>query len=260
MVFADFHVHSRVSFDATDSMVDLCKRALEIGLREICFTDHHDIYSDDFSMDIPLYVRELAAAREAFPQLAIRSGLEAGDSPETRASMLRDIQRLQPDYVLLSTHAVNGIDPYYADDYYADWTREQGIIAYLEAVLDAIEHVREYDAVAHIGYAARYAPTGETPRPLSLADAPDLLEEILKTLIRMDKALEVNTSKQAPIPGLDIVQRYRELGGEWIVLGSDAHAVSGLAHRFQETAETLRSMGFRWYCTYAERERRPMPL
>ena len=40
MYLADYHLHSRISPDAGDSMTALAEAAVEAGLDELCFTDH----------------------------------------------------------------------------------------------------------------------------------------------------------------------------------------------------------------------------
>ena len=40
MYLADYHVHSRVSPDASASMTELAEAAIRLGFQELCFTDH----------------------------------------------------------------------------------------------------------------------------------------------------------------------------------------------------------------------------
>ena len=40
MYLADYHVHSRVSPDASASMQEMAEAAIRLGFQEICFTDH----------------------------------------------------------------------------------------------------------------------------------------------------------------------------------------------------------------------------
>jgi histidinol-phosphatase (PHP family) len=61
-----------------------------------------------------------------------------------------------------------------------------------------------------------------------------------------------------PLP--DILARYREMGGELITVGSDAHVPERIAGRFEETAGILRSLGFRYYAIYKERKPQMLPL
>ncbi|MGB7366155.1 PHP domain-containing protein, partial [Carnobacterium jeotgali] len=42
MVYADYHVHSDYSDDSWYLMEDVVKDAIQLGLKEICFTDHVD--------------------------------------------------------------------------------------------------------------------------------------------------------------------------------------------------------------------------
>ena len=46
---ADYHVHTYYSHDSSCPMADMIERALELGIDELCFTDHVDygINSDE---------------------------------------------------------------------------------------------------------------------------------------------------------------------------------------------------------------------
>ena len=61
-----------------------------------------------------------------------------------------------------------------------------------------------------------------------------------------------------PLP--DILARYKEMGGELITIGSDAHVPEKIAGRFEETAEILQSLGFRYYAVYSDRKPQMLPL
>ena len=39
---ADFHIHTTYSADSVANMQDYIDRAIELGYKEICFTDHID--------------------------------------------------------------------------------------------------------------------------------------------------------------------------------------------------------------------------
>ena len=76
--------------------------------------------------------------------------------------------------------------------------------------------------------------------------------------------MEINTKTYQPYKGrtpvLDrnILLRFRELGGEFISLGSDSHDPERTGENFPYYAEFVRSLGFR-YLTHFE-SRRPVPL
>ena len=83
-----------------------------------------------------------------------------------------------------------------------------------------------FDALAHLDLCKRYGVLyfGEfDPTPFW-----ERINRVLKTIIGNSMSLEINTSglRQNPracYPGEEILQRYCELGGKKITVGSDAH-------------------------------------
>ena len=57
-------------------------------------------------------------------------------------------------------------------------------------------------------------------------------------------------------PHPDVLKRYRELGGEIVTVGADAHRPEHVAYDFEEAGEILKSCGFHYYAEF--RERRPV--
>ena len=49
-MFYDYHMHSSFSTDGKSTMEQMVKKSIELGLEEICFTDHVDY--DDSSKQI----------------------------------------------------------------------------------------------------------------------------------------------------------------------------------------------------------------
>ena len=48
MILADYHLHTSFSSDSESPMEDMIKNAISLGLKTICFTEHHDIdYPDN---------------------------------------------------------------------------------------------------------------------------------------------------------------------------------------------------------------------
>ena len=92
-----------------------------------------------------------------------------------------------------------------------------------------------------------------------------LIDPILRELIERGIALEVNTAPLMkgiryfnPLP--EVLKRYREMGGELITIGSDAHVPEKIAGRFDQAARILRSLGFAYYAVYKERKPLMLPL
>ena len=85
-----------------------------------------------------------------------------------------------------------------------------------------------------------------------------MLDEILKKLIWLGKGLELNTAGFKyglghPHPTEDILRRYRELGGEIITTGSDAHETGHLGYAFEKAAAILKDCGFQYYTVFRDR-------
>ena len=93
----------------------------------------------------------------------------------------------------------------------------------------------------------------------------EILDEILKTLVDKQIALECNTAGFKyglghPNPTEEILRRYRELGGELLTLGSDAHQPKHLAYDFARAGELLKTCGFQYYTVYKKRQPVFLPL
>ena len=89
----------------------------------------------------------------------------------------------------------------------------------------------------------------------------DVIDEILRILIQKGKGIELNTGGFKyglghPNPEEAVLKRYRELGGEIVTIGSDAHRPEHVAYTFGKVPEILKAAGFRYYTVF--RERKPM--
>lgn len=72
----------------------------------------------------------------------------------------------------------------------------------------------------------------------------DVLDMILSTMIDKNILLEVNTSSlndscDEPMPSYSVINRYVQLGGNKIVIGSDAHSSDRLSGHFRDVVPRL---------------------
>ena len=79
----------------------------------------------------------------------------------------------------------------------------------------------------------------------------DILDKILHYLTENGKGIEVNTGAvphglRELNPCIDIIRRFRELGGEVITVGSDAHSPGRIAEGFGRAEEILKSCGYKY--------------
>ena len=86
---------------------------------------------------------------------------------------------------------------------------------YFESILENIAVFDEMDVYGHIDYVVRYGPNQN--RQYSYGRYKEILDEILRTLIRKNVGIELNTGGYhyglgEPNPCVNIIRRYRELG------------------------------------------------
>jgi len=251
----DYHTHSSFSADSTTPMEKICETAMELGLKEICFTEHVDLdYPSeelDFRVDFAQYNMKISEVREKFPHLGIKKGIEAGFQSHTIQSTYNLLKEQDLDFIISSVHLVNGQDPYFPE-YFQGQSKKEAYGRYLDKVLESVTRFEYYSVLGHLGYVTKGAPYED--KVLYYRDFPDEIDAILKTVLSTGHGIEVNTSGlrycPSPLPGLDILKRYRELGGEIITLGSDGHYIEYLAYKFPEATALLKEAGFRYITVF----------
>lgn len=249
----DYHLHSTYSIDSLMSMEDACLRAIQAGLAEIAFTDHIDIDWPDTTIppfDIRMldkYFEDIEKMRDRFRgQLVIKRGIEIGLQPHILDECADIVESYPFDFVIGSIHLIDSLDPY-VGEFYKGKTKKQCYEEYYQEVLKLIKSFDQFNVLGHLDYIKRYSPfpVEENDHLVGI----HIIDEILKTLIHKGKGLEVNTSgyrhaSESPMPHPDIIKRYRELGGEIITLGSDAHAPEQVAFKFETALQEIKRSGF----------------
>ncbi len=268
-LFRDCHMHSSFSSDSSTPMEEMILRAARLGLPGICFTEHLDPdYPKipeglDFSLDIPAYREELYRLRQKYQdQIWIGYGIELGLQPHLADRFVSLVKEESFDFVIGSSHLVDGSDPYY-QDYFEGKTEKQAYGRYFESELENVQTFHDFDVYGHLDYILRYGPAKN--RNFRYEDYADILEELLKALIRCGIGLELNTKGYhydlgGPNPSRAILTRYRELGGEIITIGADAHAPEWIACSFDQAKEDLLSCGFRYFTVFENRKPRFCPI
>lgn len=256
MITADFHVHSSFSSDSTESTEAQISAALSAGLKMICITEHMDMdYPDgEFMLDTPSYKAELLRLKELYAdKLEVLYGVELG-LMDYLAPRLYEYAAEDFDFIIGSSHLVDNIDPYYPG-YFDKLGDREGILRYFESILANISAFDDFDVYGHLDYVVRYSGA-KTYAP---SEYFDLLDEILKKLIAMGKGIELNTAGLKyglgwAHPHPKVLRRYRELGGEIITVGSDAHCAEHVAYDFKKAAEILTAAGFEYYTVFRSRK------
>jgi histidinol-phosphatase (PHP family) len=149
---------------------------------------------------------------------------------------------------------VDGVDVGYPA-FFEGKTKREAYELYLRQIRDMAVQFQDYSIVGHIGYIARYAPYEENG--LNLKEHGDILDSIFKKIIETGHGLELNTAGMKKLgtttPSVDLLKRYRQLGGEIVTLASDAHVPERVGEGLDGAArECLKKAGFRYAAHYRD--------
>ena len=252
----DFHMHTRVSFDGHDTGLAMAVAAKNAGLQEICFTDHLD-YDPLEQMGVMAFDTDVYRAEYdglSVEGLTIRRGMEFGMTADNREQLLKDLERYPFDFVLGSIHFVDDLDVYF-EPFWADKSVFQAERRYLEATLECVKIHDDFDVLAHLTYIAK-THAHPAPRVVPYGEHRELVDEILKELVRKGKGWEMTSSGVDRcggfLPTADYFLRFRELGGEIVTIGSDADRCDRVGQYSKDACQILREI-FGYVCTFEGR-------
>ncbi|MCR5419654.1 MAG: histidinol-phosphatase HisJ family protein [Lachnospiraceae bacterium] len=267
-MLADYHLHSSHSEDSQAPLEEQIEAGILAGLKYMCFTEHMDKDWPDaqtgekttdhrpFEVDTKAYYEHFLKCREKYKgRMELLFGIEYGFQPHLREHNEAYIKKYPFDFVIGSLHLLDGVDVYYPD-IYEEIGEKEAYRRYFERVLESICLFDGYDVYGHIDYIVRYGP--KKNEEFFYGDHAEVLEEILAQLIKRGKGIEINTAGfrklgNAPNPGIDILKRYHDLGGEIITVGSDAHEPRYVAAEFERARKLLLELGYTHYCIFKER-------
>ncbi|MBR5049143.1 MAG: histidinol-phosphatase HisJ family protein [Erysipelotrichaceae bacterium] len=284
-MFADYHLHTEFSDDSREPMENQISKAIDLGVEEICFTDHVDygIKKDWSEGDIvfrsgdgmnyaasdadalanvnyPEYFGKLLRMKETYKgKITIRQGLEFGIQSCTidRYEDLWNRYGDQLDFTLLSMHQVDNRE-LWNQQYQQGKSQKEYNEGYYREILKVMNSFDHYSVLAHLDLIVRYDRQGIYP----FEAVEDLIAEILKKAVAEGKGIELNTSSwhydlKDTQPSRRILKLYRDLGGRIITVGSDAHRTEYVADHIRDGYDILKNeLGFRQICTYEHMEPR----
>lgn len=269
----DSHLHTKYSFDSELEPERHAADAAELGIRAITITDHVDLVTSDMT-NIPDYLDTedeswsdasviasadaARALRGKYYGLEVFAGLELGQAICDVPTAEHVLSLTGFDFVLGSMHLMkDGTDYYYIDftqpendpyDIYAEYLDDIG----------ALVRWGKFDSLAHLTYPLRLI-VGKYRIDFNERKFDGMYDRILKDLAGSGKALEINTSGARRengfmLPDGYLVSRFRELGGRYITLGSDAHRLGHIGAGLREGADMAKAAGFDSVAVYREHE------
>ena len=255
----DAHLHTDLSPDSDVPIDAFARQAVERGIAELAITDHVDFRPGAPAYSFSTFERRERQVRDAAERwaergLAIRFGTELTYERAHEADIREHLRRHAYDFVIGSVH-IGAHSPFTAARV-AGWVAGRSLAEVVEPYYVEVEAAARsglFDALGHIDFVKRYLAPHVTAA--TLAAAPELLEPILRALVDSGTALEINTSglRQASgetYPSTATVARFRELGGERVTIGSDAHRAEHFAFALDDgygaaTAAGFETMAFR---------------
>lgn len=260
-------MHSSFSGDSKTPMRDMINKAISENLDTICFTEHYDplfpCYKPEevgeFDLDTINYLKQAESLRNdeiLNSKLNVNFGIELGMYPGIYDLGKQIISEGNYDFVICSSHTALKIDPYYPE-YWQGKTVIQGARDYFAEILTNVQNFDDFDIYGHLDYCMRYVKT--TSEDLKLSNYRDIFEEIFKILIEKGKGIEINSNGlRSPLhefnPNPAILKLYKDMGGEIITFGSDAHSPEFIAYENKKAEELLSSLGFKYHVNFKNRK------
>jgi len=257
---ADYHMHTPLCRHATGEPGDYARRALELGFKEIGFSDHSPMPRDDFdnwrmrASQLDEYVAKVRQTQKDFPQLTIRLALEVDYLPGYE-DWIRGLAARHPwDYFIGSVHYVS--DSWAIDDpqKLSEWKNrnaDEVWAVYFERLTKAAESGL-FEIIGHADLPKKF---GHRPS----RDCSPLYEKFLNAAKTNNCAIELNTAGlrkdcREIYPSREILQLAFQKGVP-ITFGSDAHAPGEVGMNFAEAVQLAREVGYRECCRFARRKR-----
>ncbi len=263
----DYHCHSAVSPDGHSTMAEMARAAIELGVDELCFTDHVEPvpwlrWNDGplplHSYDWSVMAQDFGAAQQLYgDQIKLRMGAELGEvvlAPDVEDSYLDDAPPL--DFTIGSVHV------FWRDGIIDDlcWIESRDEAVWYQAVesylteLEKLVSWGRFSVIGHLTLPLRYARE-KCGLTLDITRHDERIRELLRRAIESGIGIELNTNRgNEPLPNAHWLKMYRELGGEIVTMGSDAHTLNYISCAMEARQELLSSCGFKYFTTFAEKK------
>jgi len=284
-------MHTNASVDSPAKMEDMVKQAINLGLTEVCITNHADFHSfrdiqkwdltNTYNGSTPLIdyinalpdgetcevaIKDFAGYIDTYQRLSqtyaekisVLMGCELGLYAYSPDAVTAYANKYPFDFIIASQHTLGrrdiGIN---RATFFENITKREAYTTHLSEMIQNVRDFDCFDVLGHVDYIIRYWPDDD--RDIHIHDFDDLLTTLFKTLAEKGKGIEINTSGfryglNRAHPSVDILRKYRECGGEIITVGSDAHKPEHVGNYLSEAAQILQEAGFKAYTKFAQRK------
>lgn len=262
---ADYHMHTPLCRHAAGEPVEYARRAVELGLKEIGFTDHSPMARDDFdnwrmlNSQLDDYVTKVRLAQQTFPQLTIRLGLEVDYLPG-HEDWIRQLAARHPwDYFIGSVHYISESFDIDNPAKLSEWKKRDPMevwTVYFERLAMAAKSGL-FEIIGHADLPKKFGI-----RPTQ--DVRPLYEIFTSAAAKAGCAIELNTAGlrkdcREIYPSAELLQvaRHKDIP---ITFGSDAHSPGEVGMNFTEAVNLARSVGYTETRRFNRRQHESIPF
>lgn len=236
MIF-DTHMHTRFSTDSRMTLEEAVGQSRQLGLG-IVLTEHMDLAYPEpaaFTFDVDAYFQSYGPYRSD----SLLLGIEIGMRTDCLDGNREIIERYPFDYCIGSIHVVDNMD-IYQEGFYLSRSKQEVYHQYFSSMADCLACHDFVDSLGHIDYIARYARYADPE--IYCHELQDDIDQVLKLVAAKGKAMEINTrrlqSQEFVDALLPVYQRFYQLGGRYVTIGSDAHKAADIG-RGLATAQAI---------------------
>ena len=247
----DLHLHSEFSFDSYTDPEENIKAAIKNKVKIMAFTDHMDNFCQndrDIFFDLEKYFSTIYKFREKYKnQIKILAGVEVGLACENADKINQFIDENPFDFIIGSIHAVEFKD-IWSNRKIIEENPKYYFRKYYQYMLESIKSCKNFSVLGHIDYIDRYTKDKSVIPDFSFYE--DLIEEILKELVKTNRGFEYNTAGfrndlTHANPKDKILEKYKNLGGNIITLGSDSHFPDTISYKINDGIKHLKHLGYK---------------
>lgn len=260
----DYHVHTSLCNHADGTMAAFIKRAVQAGLREICFLDHLTIDGSPHPLsmtpeEIPFYLQAVRTLKQGCRGIIdVKAGLEVDFNPE-KIDIIQEITDTYAfDVIGSSVHFAGGWNLVSRRTAH-EFQNEPPDHLY-EIYLEQLEKMMTYDyfdMVCHIDVIKKF---GRKPSK----NYDDDFNRILTVISDKDLTVEVNAAgythpAREQYPSMDILKECHKKGIP-VTSGSDAHSPEEVGRHLAETLSVIQAAGYTEISGFKRRERYEIPI
>jgi histidinol-phosphatase (PHP family) len=258
----DYHMHTPLCQHAAGPMEAYVERAIELGLREVGFSDHNPLpngFGANVRMkesELEYYVQRVTDLQFQYRgKIDVMLGLELDYIEGLEDYLARQIAAYPWDYILGSVHYLD------RECRVGSWSKNYpgGIDEHYTRYFALVRQLAQSglcDIIAHLDVVKRNA---QVPTPRGL----DQVTATLQTIAQAGLAVEINTSGYRhselvdgpqPYPALPFVREALALDIP-LTVNSDAHAPEQVGTKFGEIEGFLKKSGCQHLARFNRRQR-----